>query len=532
MVCNNYVTYEDFGARGDGKTDDMAAIAEAHDYANRNRLRVRTDPAAVYYIAGNGKTADIKTDTDWSYSRFIIDDTAVTERSRPLFTVTSAYEPIGIEIKQLSKNQDRLDIRPEKTAVVIVTNTNRRHFFRYGLNQDNGHAQTDCIIADRSGYILSSVLWDFDEITSVSAYPIDERKLTLSGGIFTTIANRGECRYNYFDRGISVRRSNVAVEGLSHFIEGEGDEGSPYAGFLRTSDCAYVSFTDCYVTGHKIYNTIGSAGKPVSMGTYDINIHRSLNVSFCRCREDNIMDRSLWGVFTSNYSKNMTVENCVLSRVDAHMNVENLTVKNTVLGHQGLNAIGHGRLLIDGVTTFGNQPVEFRGDYGSRWYGDLVIRDTVWYPDISRGRHPGIISQYNAGGHDFGYECCLPKNVFIDNFTVRDGGYAADDEYHGVDIFGTGGMNRNVTDYDTYNEFPLIFTEKLVCRDMRTESGRGFKIWGPDAQNCWCRGADPAKPNFTARLENIEQSGSFDEYASVFAGSKGGHRLRPKIEII
>ena len=118
-----------------------------------------------------------------------------------------------------------------KNCVVIITNANRRHFFRYGLNQDSGHAQTDCIVVDRSGYILSSVLWDFSDVTSAVAYPIDPRHLTLSGGVFTTIANRGESKYNYFDRGIHIRRSNVAVEGITHYIDGEGDEGLPMAAF-------------------------------------------------------------------------------------------------------------------------------------------------------------------------------------------------------------------------------------------------------------------------------------------------------------
>ncbi|MHB1153704.1 MAG: hypothetical protein ACYCWE_17700 [Eubacteriales bacterium] len=532
MENKSFVTYEDFGAVGDGKTDDMDAVIAAHNYANINFLRVKTKPSAVYYIFGDGKTADIKTDTDWSESRFIVDDTAVTDRVKPVFTVSSALKPLNLDIQSFAVNQDKLDIRLQNNCVVIVTNSNRRHFFRYGLNQDSGHAQTDCIIADRSGYILSSVLWDFSDITSAAAYPIDPRRLTLSGGIFTTIANRGESKYNYFDRGIHIRRSNVAVEGIAHYIDGEGDEGSPYGGFLRASDCADISFTDCYFTGHKIYSTIGSAGKPVNMGTYDINIHRSQNIKFTRCREDNIMDRSLWGVFTSNYCKNMTVENCIFSRVDAHMNVENLTVKNTILGHQGLNVIGHGRLLIEGVTTYGNQPVEFRGDYGSRWFGDLVIRDTVWYPDIYSNKSPRIISQYNAGGHDFGYESCLPDTVTIDNFIVRDGMYTSDPAYCDVEIFGTNGMNRNVSDFDTNSEFPLIFTKKLLCRDMRTESGRGFKIWGQNPQDCWCRSPRSCGTNFTAKLDNVERSVNFGDYTAHLSDCTGDHRLKPKIEII
>ena len=34
------VNYEDFGAKGDGVTDDFRAIKAAHDYANENGLAV------------------------------------------------------------------------------------------------------------------------------------------------------------------------------------------------------------------------------------------------------------------------------------------------------------------------------------------------------------------------------------------------------------------------------------------------------------------------------------------------------------
>ena len=36
-----FVTYEQFGAKGDGVTDDAAAIKAAHDYANEQNLPVR-----------------------------------------------------------------------------------------------------------------------------------------------------------------------------------------------------------------------------------------------------------------------------------------------------------------------------------------------------------------------------------------------------------------------------------------------------------------------------------------------------------
>ena len=74
------VYYEDFGAVGDGVTDDFAAIFKAHEYANEHKLPVYGTPGKTYYIydtamgAEWGQPAIIKTPVDWRGAEFIIDD--------------------------------------------------------------------------------------------------------------------------------------------------------------------------------------------------------------------------------------------------------------------------------------------------------------------------------------------------------------------------------------------------------------------------------------------------------------------------
>ena len=43
MGEKRFVNYLDFGAVGDGITDDFAAILQAHEYANENQLPVVID---------------------------------------------------------------------------------------------------------------------------------------------------------------------------------------------------------------------------------------------------------------------------------------------------------------------------------------------------------------------------------------------------------------------------------------------------------------------------------------------------------
>jgi hypothetical protein len=71
------VSYSDFGAKGDGKTDDMVAIAATHSFANQHQLKVKADEEVSYYIGGKERTAIIQTDTNFGTASFIIDDREV-----------------------------------------------------------------------------------------------------------------------------------------------------------------------------------------------------------------------------------------------------------------------------------------------------------------------------------------------------------------------------------------------------------------------------------------------------------------------
>ncbi len=472
--ANGLVHYSDFGARGDGKTDDIDAIAAAHAFANQHGLSVKADEGATYYISGKERTAVIRTDTDFGTAAFIIDDTDVQNRSAHVFMVSSSLQAFPLEgITSLKRNQEKIDVSLPETCLVTVTNSHVKRYIRYGPNQNSGSPQTDIFIVDKNGHVDmdAPIIWDFDQITDITALPIDETTLTLTGGRFTTIANQAESKYTYYSRGIAIRRSHVLVDGLEHRITGEGDHGAPYGGFIHASNCAYLTVRNALLTGHKTYQTIGAAGVTVSMGSYDIPLNRSLNVSFENCSQTNdITDRSYWGIMGSNYCKNLVYEHCTFSRFDAHMGVANATIRNSTLGHQGINAIGSGVFTVENTTIHGRSLINLRSDYGSTWQGEVLIRNCVFVPPGDR-RSVALIGGSYSGQHDFGYTCYMPERITIDTLHIDDSNHPED--YQGPAIFAD--FNPDMTD-DSYQElFPYVKTREIMVRNVTITSGKPLR---------------------------------------------------------
>lgn len=476
LLVAGEVLYSDFGAKGDGKTDDMEAIVAAHEFANEHRLPVKADKGATYYIGGKELTAVVQTDTDFRTASFLIDDREVLNHNAPVFLVSSNLAPYKLDgITSLKKNQKKIDIELQGSALITVTDSGTKRYIRFGPNQNSGTSQTDIFLVDKKGNIDKNapIIWDFDQITDVTALPIDEKTLNITGGNFTTIANQEESKYNYYSRNISIQRSNVIVDGLEHRIKGEGEHGAPYNGFLNISNCTDVTVQNTLLTGHKTYQTIGSAGKPVSMGSYDIIVGRALNVSFINCSQTNdIDDSTYWGIMGSNFSKNLLFDRCTFSRFDAHMGVANATIRNSTLGHMGINAIGTGVFTVENSIIRGRSLINLRPDYGSTWQGKLIIRDCTFVPSGGRPTGVSLFSGSNSGQHDFGYTCYMPEQIIIENLRIDDSNHP--ENYPGPAIFGN--FNSQLKD-DFYREkFPYIITKEVRLKNVTTSSGKELRL--------------------------------------------------------
>jgi len=474
MIEIAFLNYEQFGAVGDGVTDDMAAIIACHDAANESGTSVKCKDGARYYIGGGARAATIRTDVDFGTAEFIIDDRSLEDIQSSVFCVVSDFEPYALAIHSLHRDQKNIGQTFSGDTYVKVSSSEKRIFIRKGLNSGSGTDAEECFFVNAAGEIQNRLNWDYAVISHAEAREMDHRPITIKGGIFTTIANQAPSFYHYHHRGVTIQRDYVTVEGLAHRVTGEGDYGAPYRGFLSVLDCVGVQLINCLLTPHRTYQTPSKVpGKMVDMGTYDLNLTFAIRVHMRGLKQTiDIMDKRYWGIMGSNFCKELYLEDCIVSRFDAHQGVTDATIKGCELGHQCLNLIGCGDFLIEDTLTRGGCLIVLRPDYGSTWEGSITVRNCSWIPQSNDG---AVIGCYNEGDHDFGYVCYMPHTVTVEGLRILDGAAVAGKENQ---LFVLGHYDKS---FAPGKPFPYVPTQKLVISGLSVESGNEIPIFKESA---------------------------------------------------
>lgn len=462
-----FADYERFGAAGDGKTDDLPAIVRCHEWANAHGVPVRTKDDAVYYIGGRDLTAHIRTDTDFGTSRFIIDDRKLENIRSDIYEVCPDHERVTLYPDPPEGEHPYIRTGTDVPCYVRIESDERMIYIRKGLNKSGGVPQGECLLTDGTGRVLSGIDWEYSKVTKAWAVRTDDVPVTVRGGVFTTIANTQPSFYNYHCRGISIRRSHTVAEKITHYVEGELDHGAPYSGFLRAVECTDVTIRGCLLTPHYIYETPSRIpGKMVSMGSYDFSADAVIGLRLQGLRQSiGIMDRRYWGLMGTNFCKDVTLEDCVISRFDAHMGVTGLQVRRCRLGWMRFNLIGHGNTVVEDTEISGPSFINLRQDYGSNYDGKLVIRNAVWHPENAAST---LIAANNTGDHDFGYRCSMPHTLVIENLHIADEGIGSAEPLYLLPDYDP--------DFAPDKPFPYNPVSWVAVRGIRADSGREWEL--------------------------------------------------------
>ena len=334
------VYYSTFGAKGDGETDDFAAIKACHEYANKWGNTVNADAGKTYYIGKDtkGESIIVKTDTYMHGANFIVDDHEIEvhhtrpeqcnrdvngecseclTRGAPMFyfdndkddvDITKAmqqYLPIMGGYKE-SDNTTKFENWPlDYDALVVFGSNERKVYIRKGANADGGDDQYEAILVHADGTIDPStpLTWDYTKVSWAYAYAADDKAITFDGALYDDkgnivsmtnyhqITTRPENNaYNATSRNLYVARSNVTIKNFEHTMTDDWEFRTPYAGFLCVNRSNNTTFSNIILQTHdrKYHNGTLS-------GTYEIGGTAANDIKYYNVRVSNFFcDGGKW----------------------------------------------------------------------------------------------------------------------------------------------------------------------------------------------------------------------------------------------
>ena len=467
----NVVYYAQFGAKGDGQTEDFEAIYNTHVFANEGGQKVMGDgPDARYYIHVFNKTIPVKTDVDFNGSTFYLDDRGseiFNVRGYALFGIEREHKAVVFNESQIASNPDFagktlkfgdteipwIAKYIEATSLVVFLN-NHKDFIRHGANINSGQQRQDTVVIEPDGKLHDDtpVIWDFEPgyqlmnnglklesvytpaFTSIRIFRVDDTPITIENGRFERdacgVVAETEFKnvYKSYSRGIAIARANTTVKNLTHKILSEPylptsgygwnetgtaiSQSYPYGGFLVFGATYNSQAIDCNLNAHTTYyEAKTTSATPVAMGTYDLNITGSCNV-YLEGLTNGVdhRDSQYWGIMHSNKSKNLDFKDCVLSRFDAHEGFWNASFIDCEFGRY-INVIGGGYLYIENTTRcVGGNFISLRGDYGSTFNGTIELVDCTFQG----------FKEFRGGASDLNYEVPISGSTLV----VIGGGYS------------------------------------------------------------------------------------------------------------
>ena len=478
LIYTNKVTYEQFGAKGDGETNDYLSLYNTHIFANIHNLNVNGNPESVYYIGVCDNEIPVYTNVDFKNAKMIIDDTVENvDISKSIFRINSKNIQQNLSILTINpqtKNIDLSGLNIKSNALVEIENAYKKQFIRNGLNADLGKNQFDSFRVGNNGGVIDTILWDFETITSAKIKEINDETIEFKNLNIETIVNEQASIYDYVWRNIRCARSNTIIKNIKHTLSNEGTLTSkPYEGIIYISNCCNVLVENCQLSAHKTFYTTNN----VPMGNYDIRVDKAIDIKLLNCKQINsIVDTTKWGVFTSNYSKNITYNNCILNRFDAHHGVTNVFIENSTIGYQGIRCVGFGDLIINNTTFIDTEIlITLRDDFGSFWKGNIKLNNVVSECKYPSGKDVRmIICGKNDGTHDFGYTCYYP-NIYIDGIEYNN---AIDDTYNhfaGISVFYIYNSGKG----DITNSYNPIMGDEMIIKNAKCKSKKSsFVLFG------------------------------------------------------
>ncbi len=421
LIGVDKINYRMFGAKSDGQNDDGVQIKAAHAFANKYGLPVENLSGKFWIRETTGIT--IQTNVQWGQSAFYINERYNTNIAR--FRVSSrlraeAIELTGEEKQSFLRALNAGDvIIPELAkyvnSLVVIIDNNDKIGARQGGSANQGKGKQDFFYVEEFGRVIGKVFLKFSDYTLLMAYPAEQSYLTVDGGTFFMSGDSSDVYpKKYMANGVQIQRSRTIIQNQWVGLEaGKSDISvNPRSGFYILSTVYDVQLRNIRLIPWEKNRKTKETYVPA--GTYGISGTLMMNVLF-----HNIMAEAgdiHWGVFGTNYVKNLRLERCYLNRFDVHSFGWDITILDSEIGPRGITVTGGGDLRVENTICYDDTFVIFRHDYGSCWDGDVLLKNCRLYP--TGVRVCGVL-RYLPKDLDYKYDIGYGHKIQIEDVEIN-----------------------------------------------------------------------------------------------------------------
>ncbi|MGN8343710.1 hypothetical protein ACLEJQ_08895 [Pseudomonas sp. SMV71] len=407
----SYLDVRDFGAVGDGVTDDSRAFQQCSDAAY---LENKAISASGQFLIK--QRVMIYTDVDFTRAHLIMDSGGIAILEHPdqrkqqtLSVAKGDFVParltyLGTDLSSTLPN----DTIEQYAESFVVVSSDDIYIYRNG-DRNAPQKKSTVTLMTKYGRLVYPLSFDYSRSSTVTIKlrKLPRNRLRIKA---PSMEVQGPVTFPIFQ----VSRDLVEVIGLRCICRNFDDT---YYALTSCSDCYGVSFQGANLPG---YGWPAYQPGVSSKAIYDVILNKCLNISFA-----NIAGNTGWKTIDGNNVRNISVVDSELEAFHCHFNAQDIEVRNCVFHGKGCS-FGTGsddsviRILDCKFMTRSWSALGMRTDYGEL-RGTLVVENcTFQFVDKAQTRTTCILVLEDSAIRltDQPETYALPSNIFIRNIKI------------------------------------------------------------------------------------------------------------------